>query len=154
MVKLLKPDDSLYKMKLRNAFYIAGAILLIDQLTKLFFQVFLEHGHVNIIGDFFRFSLTYNTGAAFSILKGSNVLLIILTIAIISFLVYYLKKSPGERLPLSFVLGGAVGNLLDRIIYGSVVDFIDIWIWPVFNFADVAITLGVVYLIYGLIKKK
>lgn len=141
-------------MKFRNAFYIAGAILLVDQLTKLFFKSFLRQGEINIIGGFFRLKLTHNTGAAFSILEGSNFLLVILTIAIISFLVYYLKRSPGERLPLSFVLGGAFGNLVDRLIHGSVVDFIDIWIWPVFNFADIAITLGVIYLIYGLIKKK
>jgi signal peptidase II len=107
--------------------------------------------------------LTYlqNTGAAFGILKGMTVLFIVLSVAAALWIGYELWVAPPDRaqadhrlqspvrvVALSLVLGGAVGNLIDRLWRGYVVDFIDVRIWPVFNLADSAITIGVGLLLF------
>lgn len=142
-------------MELKNYLYIGAAIFALDQAIKLLMRNLLDNGReLQIIGDFFKLRLTHNTGAAFSILTGNNLLLIFVSFFVIGLIVYYMYKSEDERLPLSLVLGGAIGNLIDRIFLGSVVDFIDISIWPVFNVADMAITAGIALIILDLIKKK
>ncbi|MFW6383302.1 MAG: signal peptidase II [Nanoarchaeota archaeon] len=146
-------------MKFRDALLIVVAVLLVDQLSKFLFRNLLAENSISILGGFFRFALTYNTGAAFSIFTGNNFLLIILSVLIIAILFYYLKiyaneKFGYESFGLSLIIGGALGNLVDRIYLGSVVDFIDIWIWPVFNLADAAITIGVIIIIYKILVKE
>lgn len=97
-----------------------------------------------------------NTGVVFGLFKGYNLLFIFLTIIVIVFISYYLQKKDikkYETIFLSLVLGGAIGNLIDRIIYRAVIDFIDIKIWPTFNIADACVTIGVAGLIIYYLKK-
>ena len=134
---------------------IAALTVLLDQLTKG------AVAHLLVPGDSLPLlppilSLTYvqNTGAAFGILKGLTWLSILLSLVVAAWIVLELLRSgQGAHAPLrlwalSLVLGGAMGNLIDRVWRGHVVDFIDVHVWPVFNVADSAITIGVVLLLW------
>ena len=131
-------------MKHKKFISIALLIIIADQLTKFFFT----DVHKGII------NYTTNTGAAFSILKGQNLLLMILAIAIGILVIIYYNKYPKHYIPLSFVLGGIIGNLIDRIFFGFVRDFIDFKVWPIFNIADSFNVIGVAILIIILFKTK
>ena len=119
-------------------------ILLVDQITKYFLK------GVN----FGIFRYVTNTGAAFGLFKGWGFILSIIAIIVLVLVVYFYRKYPKLWLPLSFIFAGTLGNLLDRIIFGFVRDFIDFKIWPVFNVADSFNVIGVVILIWILIKKE
>jgi len=102
--------------------------------------------------------LTYiqNTGAGFGIFKGGNTILIFVSLIIIGVLLYYFDRiilDKAIHIPIALVLGGAIGNLVDRVILGYVVDFVDFRIWPAFNVADSAITLGALWLMAYYWKK-
>ena len=110
---------------------------------------------ISIIPNFFSIQYLKNTGAAFSILENQTILLAITSIICISVIIYYLKKEENltTAMYLSFglVLGGILGNLIDRIVYQGVIDFLSFQIFnynfPVFNIADIGITIGVLLLI-------
>ena len=110
---------------------------------------------IMIIKDFFYITYVRNMGAAWSIFSGERLGLIIVSLIIICFIVYYiLKNKPKDRLEkigYAMILGGAFGNLFDRIIYGYVIDFLDFYIfnydYPIFNLADSFIFVGVVLLV-------
>ncbi len=121
----------------KKALVISLIIVVIDQATKYFFRDS-------------SFSVE-NTGAAFGILKDSTYLLTIASLIAVFFIVKYFRFYP---FALSLILGGTIGNLIDRIFLGHVVDFIDLKVWPVFNIADSANTIGFILLAYALIKKK
>lgn len=130
-------------------------VVAIDQITKVLARIFFEAENKIIIENVFHLTFTKNTGAGFSILQGNNLLLIFITIAITAALAYYFTKADdNEKLPLSLIIGGAVGNLIDRVMHGGVIDFIQVSIWPVFNIADMAISIGAILLIMVIIKKK
>ncbi len=130
-------------------------VVAIDQITKVLARIFFEAENKIIIENVFHLTFTKNTGAGFSILQGNNLLLIFITIAITAALAYYFTKADdNEKLPLSLIIGGAVGNLIDRVMHGGVIDFIQVSIWPVFNIADMAISIGAVLLIMVIFKKK
>lgn len=138
--------------RLRLTGYLtAVAVVVADQVTKRLALGLLElHRPVEIAGRLVRFTLVWNSGAAFSLSWGGPVFLGIITAVAavaVSVIIWKLRdRSPGFVLGLGAILGGALGNLLDRLMYGSVVDFIDIGIgsrrWPTFNLADIAITMG------------
>ena len=132
---------------------IAGLVLFADQLTKQLAEATLALHEPMPVLPYFNFMLAYNTGAAFSFLAGAGgwqrAFFIALTIAAVTLIVYLLRRHPGERLfclGLALILGGALGNLWDRVTLGHVVDFLDFhaagWHWPAFNLADSAITVG------------
>ena len=132
--------------------------LIIDQITKILIIKFLPlSDSVEIIKNFFYIIPTNNTGAAFSILIGQRIFLILITIAILVFLIQYIKKNKIERkidiVSFSFIIGGSLGNLIDRIIRGSVIDFISLkfgnYNFPIFNIADTLIVVGVILLLIG-----
>lgn len=137
--------------RMRTYGYLTAlAVLGIDQLTKRLALGSLDlHQPVSVIGNFLRFTLAWNQGAAFSMSWGGPMVLTVFTgIAVILIAVFIWRLS--DHTPLFFIalggiLGGAMGNLLDRLFYGKVVDFIDIgsngWRWPTFNAADTAITI-------------
>lgn len=134
--------------------------LVIDQISKILVTNFLPTStRIEIINNFFYIIPTNNTGAAFSILLGKRLLLIVVAILIIGILLYHIKKNKIEEkiniLSYSLIIGGSLGNLLDRIIRGAVIDFISIKIgnynFPIFNIADTLIVVGVFLLI---IKQK
>jgi len=136
---------------------IAGAVIALDQLVKFFVAKMQLYTSIKIIPNILHFTYSHNTGAGFGILKGNNLLLIWLSIAIIGGIFYYLnkisKKDILPKLGFGFVLGGAIGNLIDRIAFGHVIDFIDFRIWPTFNIADSFISIGAVLLIIYYWKK-
>jgi len=138
------------------AYLTALGVLLIDQLTKRLALGALElHQPVAVLGDFLRFTLAWNQGAAFSMSWGGPLVLTIVTAAaavMVSVFIWKLgRRSTLFLAGMGAILGGALGNLLDRFMFGKVVDFIDIgftdWRWPTFNFADIAITFGGIILV-------
>ncbi|MFO7445347.1 MAG: signal peptidase II [Ignavibacteriaceae bacterium] len=169
--------------------YISLVILIIDQVTKLIVKGFsvpflnfrhegMYHGQrIPVIGDFFRFTFIENPGMAFGIDPGIDfkLLISVFSIAASAALIFYLyhvrNESKSLRIALAFILGGAAGNLIDRVFYGvfynyaplfygKVVDFLDIDFfdvtvfgrsydrWPIFNIADSAVTVGVLILLF------
>ncbi len=129
-------------------------VITIDQLSKFAAMRYLKPlGTYPLIQDVFHLTFARNTGAAFSILKGKQVFLIGLTLIVIAFLTGYLIRLMPERLPLVkwslvLVIGGAVGNLIDRMRLGYVVDFFDFRLinFAIFNVADIAIVVGTILL--------
>ena len=145
------------------AYVIIGTIILIlDQLSKFFLSQALFLGQsIPLIKNILHLTLVYNTGAAFGIFKNQGLFFIIISLAIIGFIIFYWRKNlSGLRqnkclnLGLVFILAGAVGNLIDRVRFGYVIDFLDFRIWPVFNLADSAITIGAGLVIWQLVIKK
>lgn len=139
----------------RSAYLLAAAVVLLDQMTKVLAVEALEDGPISLFGDFLELSLTRNPGAAFSSFTGGGRVLAFIAIAIaIGIAATIPRVERGvERTSLALVLGGALGNLIDRVVRGdgifdgAVVDFIDFSFWPTFNVADSAITIGVVLLL-------
>ena len=139
---------------------VAALTLLADQISKRVVMANLELGESwNPVPWLRRWvSITYvtNTGAAFGLLPDRGSLLMIVAIVVVAIIaVYYRHLAAGQwlvKLSLGLQLGGALGNLLDRLRYGHVVDFIDFKVWPVFNLADSAITMGVAILAYCLLR--
>jgi signal peptidase II len=138
---------------------LSGLVILLDQLSKLAAERWLTPFEPLSILPSLNLTLLYNPGAAFSFLAGAGGwqrwLFVVLALGVSVGLVIWLSRlRPQERLlgaALSLVLGGAVGNLIDRLLYGHVIDFIDLywrdWHWPAFNIADSAISVGAVLLL-------
>lgn len=132
---------------------IISIILILDIITKLFF----EGKFIDVINGFFSFNSSHNTGAAFSIFSGNVWLLIAFTIVfLIIMTVYDIKFKSNSKLymlSISFIFGGALGNLFDRIFLGYVRDFIsfDFINFPIFNVADIFLTIGTILLIIYLL---
>ena len=143
---------------------ILSIILTItDQLSKFIVIKALNVNHsVEVIKNFFYLTYTHNKGAAFSILTGKRIFLVLIAIFIIAAILYYLKKNTPNnslsKIAFSFVIGGSLGNLIDRILRGYVIDFIDVKIFgydfPIFNLADTFITIGIFILILFSLKKE
>lgn len=138
-------------------FFIAVLVVLAaDQATKFWIRSIAGSGPIFHAG-FFRILYTENTGAAFGILPNSFLLLSITaaigTALILSYLFYFSRHFPstetfGGKLALGLILGGTLGNLIDRLYNGFVTDFISVGIWPVFNVADSAVTVGIIVFLY------
>jgi signal peptidase II len=134
-------------------------ILALDQLTKFYFtkNLFLNQS-VPIIKGFFHLTLVHNRGAAFGILKNQIPLFIITSLLTIILIIAHLKKYKTRfslySLSLSLILAGAVGNLIDRLSLGYVIDFLDFRIWPVFNIADSVITVGAAMFAWSILRTK
>ena len=154
--------------KISHVFAGIFGIILIDQIAKCFL-LFLITGSAFVYGpawtvvpvpylmrhvtNFFNIVFTWNPGTAFSMFRGLGdnmpIVMVVATGVIIAILLYYLlrRAKSYERTPLIFIVGGALGNLIDRIRFGAVIDFLDFHIggahWPAFNIADSFITIGV-----------
>jgi len=145
---------------------LAGAIIVVDQITKFAVVASLALHESVAVSPFFNLVLVYNRGAAFSFLASATgwQTMFFIAIAVIAavWIVYLLKRYPRETLfclALTLVLAGAVGNVVDRIRLGAVIDFLDFhafgWHWPAFNVADSAITCGALLLVWdGLRTRK
>jgi len=141
----------------RTAWVVAAliAIVAIDQLTKAWAVSALADGPKHLVGDLVVFDLARNSGSAFSRFQGYTPVLAVLAIVITVFLARSLRQTTDRwtLVGLVLVLGGALGNLADRLarspgfLRGHVVDFVAIGWWPVFNFADSCITIGAIILI-------
>lgn len=135
---------------------LAAAGVLLDQLTK---QTIVQNIAVNkstiIIPYLLDFYYVRNTGASFSLLPNATLFLTIFSAAAaITILAFYKKIPSQQRLFFAFILAGTLGNFIDRIRLGYVIDFIDFKIWPVFNVADSLVTLGAISLIYVMMRSK
>jgi signal peptidase II len=137
----------------------AASIAVLDQATKAVASAALFLGDpVPVAGDVVRLTLVHNTGAAFGLFPGSRFPFIVISILAIAVVLYLYTREAYRGVPqrvlLGCILGGAVGNLVDRVRLGWVIDFIDVGIgrtrWPVFNVADSAVTVGVILLAWYL----
>lgn len=132
---------------------IALIIVLLDQVTKVTIARIFSYGESLAVTSFFNLVRAHNKGAAFSFLAAESgwqrYLFTGIAVAAVIFILYLLKRHAGQRLfcwALALILGGAIGNLIDRVLYGYVIDFLDFhvagWHWPAFNVADMAIVGG------------
>lgn len=144
------------------AFFIICVVVIVDQLSKfVILNNFLANESRQIVKDIFHLSLVFNQGFAFGLFANlSSVIwtvIYLLAVGTIIFIFCFSKKlfpqSNYIKIPLALIVGGALGNSIDRIRFGYVVDFLDFRIWPVFNLADSAITIGTCLLILQILKK-
>lgn len=134
-------------------------VLALDQGTKLLVKTTMGiNQSIPVIKNVFHLTFVLNAGAAFSMLERQTIFFIVTTVLVLGAILYYLRQVPKEkfwlRLGLALLLGGATGNLIDRIRMGLVVDFFDFRVFPVFNIADIAISVGVGLLILDLLFSK
>ena len=156
------------------------SVLILDQVTKYLVRIFLQPKHsIAVLDNFFRLTYVENPGIAFGVRINNKVFFTILTIFAVILIFYYLfmlREQKILRFAFALILGGAFGNLIDRFIYGSVVDFFDFEFfnihippfkflffqfggytmdrWPVFNIADSAVTIGMILIIINAIWGK
>lgn len=154
-------------MKRNIIFFILGAaiVIFLDQITKTAISSrFFLHESYGVIDGFFNLVYVMNPGAAFGFLAGASavfryIFFIGITVIAILLIIYYLVKHKSGSIitviSLTLIFAGAVGNLVDRIRFGAVVDFLDVyvgtWHWPAFNVADSAITVGATLMIWEMI---
>ncbi|WP_415114949.1 signal peptidase II [Paraburkholderia sp.] len=143
---------------------IALIVILFDQLTKIAVRKMFEYGVPHEITSFFNLILVYNRGAAFSFLAmaGGWQRWAFTALGVVAALVicYLLKRHSGQKMfctALALILGGALGNVIDRLMYGHVIDFLDFHVggshWPAFNLADSAITIGAILLVLDELRR-
>jgi signal peptidase II len=147
---------------------VAGLVVLADQITKALVTTYLPlHNNIQVIAGLFNITHILNPGGAFGLMADMGVVVRTIVFLFISSLavgliLYFYIKTPREYVFLSsafaLIFGGAIGNLIDRIRLGKVVDFLDFYLgnyhWPAFNIADSAITVGIIIFIYHLLFKK
>ena len=128
---------------------VCGAVVLLDQISKAIVVSSLAADHSASLGLGFRLTNTANTGLAFGIGQGAGFVLVVTTVALALVLVWFAldPTRPGLWLAVGLLAGGAIGKLADRVRVDAVTDFIDPPLWPAFNLADVAITLGALGLV-------
>ena len=150
----------LYAISKKKIFLISILIILVDQLSKHFSYSYLNSGKLyTLIPKVIGFRLVKNYGAAFSILSNSSNLLAFISLLTSLLLIIYIiqinKFSPIKGLALSFILGGCIGNGIDRWLFGYVYDFIELIIinFPIFNIADISFNIGVILLILNSLGK-
>jgi signal peptidase II len=131
-------------------------VIALDQLSKHTLGTWIKPGQVRHVIPGLTFVYERNTGVAFSFLAGTGALVYVVTIVALACLVVFMLMRPTRRLlwlPTGMLVGGAVGNLIDRIARGSVIDFIKLPHWPAFNVADMSITFGVIILVLVIEQK-
>lgn len=144
----------------KKVYILTLVIFIIDQISKSIISTYLTlNKSIEVINNFFYLRYINNTGASWGILSNSRILLIILSLLAIIILIRYMysfKKTKLNLIGFGFLLGGILGNLSDRILYGYVRDFLDFIIFkydfPVFNIADIFIVLGVIILVISIIR--
>ena len=143
-------------------FSIISIVFFLDLVTKNYAITNLLLNHSETINTYLNFTLAFNYGAAFSFLSDAGGwqrwFFVIFSIIVVFFISYILiKDKESEYISYSLVLGGALGNLYDRIFLGYVIDFIEFhynnFYWPIFNIADIAISIGVILLLYSMFLK-
>jgi signal peptidase II len=137
---------------------IVSVVLFLDQLTKFLAVRFLQlNTPVALIKNFLYLTLVHNRGAAFGIFKNQLLIFVLISIFAIALIFHHLKNKKNSVLSgisLSLIAAGAIGNLIDRLRFGFVIDFLDLRVWPVFNLADSAITIAALLLSWELLFKK
>lgn len=133
----------------RHAGALCVLVVVLDQIAKALIESHLVPGeHVDVLGPL-EFTLAHNSGVAFGLASGGGVALVALTLAALVFVGVLFARNPTRPwmwVAIGLLAGGALGNLIDRVRADAVTDYIDIFTWPPFNLADIAVTLGVVVL--------
>lgn len=145
----------------KDSFYLIISLLIVtfDYIIKLKVKNNMNVGEsINVVGNFFKITYIQNKGAAFGMLQEQQNLFLIVGFITIVFLVNLFLKTEDKitKIAISMVIGGAIGNIVDRILYGYVVDMLDfngVWSY-IFNFADICVVLGVALLTLGIIRQK
>lgn len=135
-------------------FIITFSVFFLDQLTKYFVDQLRPNTGLT---SFFKIQYATNTGISFGLLQAYPLVPILISIGVIGGIVYYYKELVNDKMSetsFALILGGAIGNLTDRMLYGHVIDFINFSFWPNFNIADSAITIGAILIIVKMIKEK
>jgi signal peptidase II len=144
---------------------IAFIVILLDQISKITITRMFAYGEEKPITGFFNLVLAYNRGAAFSFLSNQGgwqkYFFAAIAIGAVIFILYLLRKHAGQRMfcwALALIMGGALGNLIDRLAYGHVIDFLDFHVsgvghFPAFNIADTAITIGAILFIFDELRR-
>jgi signal peptidase II len=141
------------KVAFLRALGVAAAVIIVDRITKHLVVKGIDEGDVHKFLPGVQLVHVRNSGVAFGFFSGGGALVLILTLAALAALVVYFVMRPARPLlwlPTGLLIGGALGNLVDRIASGSVTDFIKLPFWPAFNVADMSITFGVLALLYVL----
>ena len=142
---------------------VALLVLLADQVTKGFALAHLAaRPTYPVLPGLFHLTLLTNSGVAFGLFRGRGLWVTLVTLAVLAGLFgSILRRGAGKQkagwrltLPLGLILGGAAGNLVDRVRFGGVVDFLDFRVWPVFNLADSCITVGTIFVAWQLIRRR
>ncbi|MBN1155950.1 signal peptidase II [candidate division KSB1 bacterium] len=138
---------------------ISGLIVIVDQITKMCVRYFMEIDQtVSVFGKLVELHYILNPGMAFGFEVGNRFFYIFFTsLACLIVLIFLFKLDDVQRWPrytLAFILGGAIGNLIDRIFVGKVLDFIKVGFWPIFNVADIMVTIGMTVLIIIVLFEK
>jgi signal peptidase II len=132
---------------------VVAAVVAVDQLTKHFVRSGIAIGEVKKFLPAVNLVDVRNSGVAFGVFSGGGALVLVFTFLALALLLGYFARRPDRPwlwLPAGLLTGGALGNLFDRLVHGSVTDFIKLPLWPAFNVADMAITFGVLALLYVL----
>ena len=144
---------------------IAAIIVLLDQLSKIAITKMFVLGEEKLVTSFFNLVLAYNRGAAFSVLSNQGGwqrhFFTAVAVIAVAFIIVQLRRNPGQRMfcwSMALIMGGAIGNVIDRIMYGHVIDFLDfhfaaIGHFPAFNVADSAISLGAILFIVDELRR-
>ena len=136
--------------------WLTLVVILLDMVSKyIVSRLLIVNESVMIIKNFFNITYVRNTGAAFSIFSENTFLVMVISFMIIMGIILYISKNKPsnkiDKISYSLILGGAIGNFIDRVIYGYVRDFIEIdifgWDYPIFNLADVFVVVGVILLV-------
>src|SRR6266404_8678945 len=158
IMRRMTSKEKIYAIRFGGIMMIAGAVLLLDRLSKAWVRHNFLLGESRRITSWFYVTFVENTGTAFGFFQGNNKALAIFAFIILVAILYG-ARGLSERggfwgaLGVALVLGGAVGNIMDRIHFGRVIDFLDFRVWPVFNIADSAISVGTVSIMLGLLLK-
>jgi len=140
-----------WNRKICFSYGVAGIISLIIFFSDFFIKSYLKdnfaYQSIPVIKNILKITVVFNKGAAFGILKGYSDMLVYIGVIFIVILIVALKKDAGKNIftviALGLIIGGALSNMFDRIVYGFVVDYIDLRVWPVFNLSDMCISVGV-----------
>lgn len=139
-------------------FIVIASVIFLDQITKFLAVRFLQlNTPVILIKNFLNFTLVHNRGAAFGLFQNQLFMFVLISIFAIILILLNLRNKKNSfvfKLSLSLILGGSTGNLIDRLRFGFVIDFLDLRVWPVFNLADSAITIAAVLLTWEILFKK
>lgn len=144
---------------MKKKIYLSSLIfVIIDFISKIIIMSFYKNP-ITVIDKFFYIEKATNTGAAFSILTGGRILFIIIAILVLFYICKYMIKDVNnktELISISMLIGGIIGNLIDRVVYGKVIDFLSLrfgsYNFPVFNLADIFITVGIFILLISSIR--